>query len=164
MGMPEYRPAAVCKRGHLITDDTTRHGAVGQRCTTCGAPVLTACPACGFRIRGDYYVEGVAVIGFGPSDPPNFCDKCGSAFPWVDRQGRIYELQNRLDDEQLDPASELLAREQLDALLNADIDEEEAARRWKKVRELAPGLWEKSGARAIIESLATAYIRTHAGF
>jgi hypothetical protein len=161
--MGTYRPAAVCKRGHLITDDATRHSEVGERCTKCGAPVLTACPTCGHRIRGDYYVEGVAAIGFAPADPPNFCDKCGSAFPWVDRQGRIYELQNRLDDEDLDTASELIAREQLEALLDVDMDDEEAVRRWKKVKELAPGLWDKSGARSIIESLATAYIRSHVG-
>ena len=98
------------------------------------------------------------------SDPPNFCDRCGSAFPWVDRQGRIFELQNKLDDEHLDQATELLVREQLEALLNADIDDEEAARRWKKIKELAPGLWEKSGVRNIIESLVTAYVRAQAGF
>jgi len=51
----------------------------------------------------------------------------------------------------------------LEALLNADLDEEEAVRRWKKIKELAPGLWEKSGARSIMESLATTYIRTHVG-
>jgi hypothetical protein len=162
--MGTYRAAAVCKRGHLITDDTSRHPEIGQRCTKCGAPVLTACVECGHRIQGDYHVEGVATIGFAPADPPNFCDECGAAFPWVDRQGRIYELQNRLDDEHLDSSSELIAREQLEALLNVDIDDEEAVQRWKKVKELAPGLWEKSGARTIIESLATAYIRAHAGF
>lgn len=161
--MGTYRPAAVCKRGHLITDDATRHGEVGARCTKCGAPVLKACPECGHRIRGDYYVEGVVVLGAKAAPPPNFCDKCGAAYPWVDRQGRIYELQNRLDDEDLDPASELLAREQLEALLNADIDDEEAVRRWKRIKELAPGLWEKSGAQSIIESLATAYVRAHIG-
>lgn len=161
--MGTYRPAAVCRRGHLITDDTTRGAEVGERCTKCGAKVLTACPDCGFRIRGDYHVEGVLDLT-GPDDPPNFCDKCGAAFPWVDRQGRIYELQNRLDDEDLDSASELIVREQLEALRDTEIDEEEAAQRWKKVKDLAPGLWEKTGARSIIESLATAYIRSHAGF
>jgi hypothetical protein len=82
----------------------------------------------------------------------------------VNRQGRIYELQNRLAEEDLDPASELIVREQLEALLDSDIEDEEAARRWSKVKELAPGLWEKSGARTIIDSLATAYIRKHVGF
>lgn len=159
-----YRPAAVCKRGHLITDDITRHPEVGKRCTKCGAPVLVACPECNARIRGEYHVEGVAILGGKAAPPPNFCDDCGAAFPWVNRQGRIYELQNRIDDEDLDPASELIVREQLEALLDSDIADEEAARRWGKIKELAPGLWEKSGARTIIESLATAYIRAHVGF
>jgi hypothetical protein len=160
--MGSYRQAAVCRRGHLITDDVSRHPEVGVRCTKCGAAVLVACPDCGHRIRGAYYVEGVVFLGE-PSPPPNFCDSCGAAFPWVDRQGRIYELQNLLDAEQLDSASELIVQEQLKALVNADIDDEEAVRRWKKVKELAPGLWEKSGARSIIESVATAYIRSHLG-
>ena len=60
-------------------------------------------------------------------------------------------------------SAELIVREQLEALLNADLDDEEAVRRWKKIKELAPGLWEKSGARSIMESLATTYIRTHVG-
>lgn len=160
--MGSYRPAAVCKRGHMISDDLVLMPEVGERCVKCGAPVLKACPECGHRIRGDYYVEGL--FGASTAPTPNFCDKCGVGFPWVDRQGRIYELQNRLDDEDLDSASELIAREQLEALLNADIEDEEAVRRWRKLKELAPGLWEKSGARTIIESLATAYIRSHAGF
>jgi hypothetical protein len=58
----------------------------------------------------------------------------------------------------------LIVREQLEALLDSDIEEDEAARRWSKVKELAPGLWEKTGARTIIDSLATAYIRKHVGF
>jgi hypothetical protein len=145
----------------MITDDMILMPEVGERCTKCGAEVLTACPRCDFRIRGDYFVEGF--FGGEEAPRPNFCDKCGEAFPWVDRQGRIYELQNRLDDEHLDPADELLVREQLEALMSADIDDEEAVRRWRKIKDLAPGLWEKSGARRIIESVASAYIRSQIG-
>jgi hypothetical protein len=39
--------------------------------------------------------------------PPDFCIQCAKPFPWVSRQGRSYELMNLLDDEQLDPATEL---------------------------------------------------------
>jgi len=47
---------------------------------------------------------------------------------WTAR-GRIYELQNRLDDEELDSATELVVREQLEALTNPDLDEAEQVRR-----------------------------------
>jgi hypothetical protein len=149
--------AAICRRGHVITVRMEQFDQIGERCTTCGARILIACPECGHRLRGEYYVEGV--LGWSADTPrPSFCDKCGTAFPWVDRQGRIYELQNRLDDEGLDPAIELAVREQLDALLDPDMDEKEAARIWKRVIESAPGLWEKTGAKKIIESVATAYV------
>jgi hypothetical protein len=146
----------------MITDDLTCRGDTGERCTKCGAKVLRACPECGHRIRGDYHVEGVVAVGF-ETPVPSFCDRCGAAFPWVDRQGRIYELENRLDDEDISEGERLIVREQLEALLDADLDEREAARRWKKIRELAPGLWEKSGARSIIETLATEYVKRQIG-
>lgn len=161
--MGTYRSAAVCKRGHLISADLTREGEIGKRCTECGAVVLQGCPECGHRIRGDYHVEGVAGVGVPPDDPPSFCDSCGAAFPWVDRRGRIHELENRLDDEGLDPAVELAVREQLEALKDAEMDEKEAARRWGRVKELAPGLWEQSGAKKIIETLATEYVKRQVG-
>lgn len=134
---------------------------VGSRCPVCGAAVLTNCTGCG-RIRGDYDVPGVAMIGF-EWDPPQFCDQCGTPHPWVSRQGRIYELENLLDAENLDPAHELAAREQLRALANEDLDDEEQERRWKRVKRHAPGLFEKSGAQRIIESIATAAIRNQLG-
>jgi hypothetical protein len=84
------------------------------------------------------------VIGSSNYRPPDFCDNCGDAHPWVGRQGRIYELQNRLDSEQLDPADQLTVREQLEALLSADLDEDEQRRRWARVKKLAPQLWESS--------------------
>ncbi len=153
--MGEYRPAAVCRRGHTQTRDMT-YGEFGQRCSKCGAEVLVQCPACGKRIRGRYYVEGV--IGGEPDyTPPDFCDHCGAAYPWLGRQGRIYELQNRLDEEDLDPADELIVREQLEALVSPELDEEEQRRRWERVKRLAPKLWESS--QPLIETLVEATIR-----
>ena len=73
-------------------------GEVGERCPTCGANVLTGCPKCRTRIRGYYHVPGVTSFT-GDYTPPRFCDSCGAPFPWLDRQGRIFELENMLDDE-----------------------------------------------------------------
>lgn len=150
----EYRPAAICRRGHVQTEDIT-HGEFGPRCPQCGAEVLVQCPGCGKRIRGYYSTPGV--IAMFDYSPPDFCDLCGVAFPWLSRQGRIYELQNRLDDEKLDPADELAVREQLEALVSPDLDVAEQRERWGRVKKLAPRLWESS--QPIIETLAEAAIR-----
>jgi hypothetical protein len=68
-----------------------------------------------------------------------------------------------LDDEDLDDADELAVREQLRALADPNLEEDDERKRWERVRQLAPGLWEKSGARAIIETVASAAIRRHLG-
>lgn len=107
-------------------------------------------------------VPGVVAIGFA-YDPPDFCHECGAPFPWVGRQGRIYELENLLDGEDLDSADELAVREQLQALAGDDLDEEEQTRRWKRVKKLAPGLLQKGTAQRIFESVASAGIRSQLG-
>jgi hypothetical protein len=156
-----YLPAAICRRGHVITTNA-KSSLNMPRCSTCGAEVLTACPNCNNAIRGSYIVPGV--IGFGPDyTPPDFCGDCGNPFPWASRQARIYELMNLLDEEHLDPAAELAVREQLQALASADVDDEEQAGRWERVKRLAPSLWEKSGAQQIITTLVLAEARAHLG-
>lgn len=153
----EYKAAAVCTRGHVETT-VIDSSEVGQRCQECGAEILTGCPGCGHRIRGYLSVPGVMSWDT-DYKPPKFCDNCGRPFPWLDRQGRIYLLENMLDEEQLDPAAELEAREQLRALAQLDPDDEDAERRWKKIRGLAPGLWEKAGGREILQSVVSAGIK-----
>jgi hypothetical protein len=152
---PRYHTAAVCRRGHVESEVVEYAGAgeIPNRCARCGAEVLTACPSCETRIRG---AQGGV---YGAYSPPDFCDNCAAPFPWVSRQGRIYELMNLLDEEDLDPATELEVREQLEALTNPDIDEVEAERRWKRVREKAPAFWAKSGAQRILETVVTAAIK-----
>ena len=159
----EYRPAAICRRGHVMTRDATITSLATRRCQTCGAEVITRCPSCNGMIRGHYFVPGV--IGFGGNyTPPDFCADCGAPFPWASRQARIYELMNLLDEEELDPAAELTVREHLEALTDADLDEDEQGRRWERVKRLAPGLWERSGARTIIEIVVSAGIRSGLGW
>ncbi len=157
--MGSWRPAAVCRRGHVETTDITLREQIGSRCGKCGAEILTQCPACGSRIRGRYHVPGAA----GPDNynPPGFCDSCGAPFPWLDRQGRIYLLENILDDQELDAADELTVREELEALRNPDLSDEEAKRRWARVRELAPGLWEAG--KPILDSVVSAAIKAQMG-
>jgi hypothetical protein len=161
MGQSYYTSAAICRRGHVETTMTER-SEVLPRCARCGAEILTSCPECGHRIRGHHMVPGVINLG-AKYQRPDFCDACSNPFPWASRQGRIYELMNLLDGEDLDPASALEVREQLEALAEPEMDEKEAARRWQRVKERAPGLWEKSGARNILESVVSAAMKSALG-
>jgi hypothetical protein len=98
-----------------------------------------------------------------PSSRLNSCDGCGAPRPWVSREGRIYELENLLDAEDLDPADELAVHEQLQTLVSADLDEDEERRRWERARKYAPGVWEKTGARSILDSVISAAIKSQLG-
>jgi hypothetical protein len=157
-----YLPAAICRRGHVVTRDATSSLRT-DKCATCGADVLTECPNCGNIIRGSYIVPGL--IGFSEDyTAPDFCGDCGKPFLWASRQARIYELMNLLEAEGLDPAAELKVREQLQALAEADDEDEEAEEaRWQRVRRLAPTLWERSGAQQIITTLVLAEARVRLG-
>jgi hypothetical protein len=92
--MTAYTIAALCRRGHVIDLDTGGATELGF-CEKCGQRVINACPSCSKPILGP---EAIA-DAYGNLDSegwtrPEFCGDCGSAFPWVDRQGRIYQLEN----------------------------------------------------------------------
>src|SRR5689334_23102458 len=78
-----YRGAAICRRGDVETsylDPSRERAAIAGNCPTCGANVLSACPNCNLRIRGEMHVPGV--VGFSGTKRPSFCDGCGAAYPW----------------------------------------------------------------------------------
>jgi hypothetical protein len=136
-----------CRRGHFI--------GIGPEapwfCEDCGAPAVSACFNC---------MESVSARG-DPPRPPAFCAACGAAFPWVDRRARIYQLENLLGHEQLDMATELAVKEQLNALAEPDLSDDEQRERWARVRALAPGLWQSG--RTILEGLVSAAIKAQLG-
>jgi hypothetical protein len=154
-----YTKASYCKRGHWISWNIAKERA--DYCKTCGAVAIEGCPSCGASILGIEIDPAVVVIGGSVDPPPNFCRNCGAPFPWVGREGRIHELQNMLDRQELDPATELAVREQLDALASSDLEPAEEKKRWEKVKKLAPELW-VSG-RPILESLISAAVRQPLG-
>ena len=78
-------------------------------------------------------------------------------------EARICELQNRLDDEELDPATELLVREQLEALTNPDLDELEQVKRWQRIKNAAPDFLLKAATSPIVTSLVTAEAKKQLG-
>jgi hypothetical protein len=153
--------AMVCKRGHLITLESGE--GMPPYCSECGAEGVTECSSCEAPIAG-IAIENVDAHGNLDASGwtrPSFCNECGSAFPWIDRRERIYELQNRLDREQLDQGDALAAREQLEALADPNLTEDEQVKRWKRLRELAPKFWENS--QTVITDLVTAYAKRKLG-
>jgi hypothetical protein len=94
--------------------------------------------------------------------PGQFCHQCGSPYPWANRQARLYELENILqEDDTLTDADRLTLREQIEALMNPDLDETEEAERWKRLKKVAPTLLDAG--RAIVVSVASAYAQKQLG-
>jgi hypothetical protein len=53
--------------------------------------------------------------------------------------------------------------EQLEVLADPDLDEEEWAARWQRVKGLAPALWKKTGVQKIVVTLVTATAKRQLG-
>lgn len=135
-------------RGHVISvySEYEVFGHVPDRCALCGAEILKNCPVCGQPLLGahiadpghQYRVSIDADVLERQYRTPNFCTAaaCGAALPWADRTARIWEVENRLREEVDDEHRRLLLREHLTALLEPDLSDEEAARRWQHVREI----------------------------
>jgi hypothetical protein len=152
---PEYWSAAVCRRGHAVTSMVEHYvEALPERCAKCGSPVLKACGECGYRIRG-----GRSGFSGGRFEPPDFCDRCGSPHPWLSREGRLYLLQNILDEANVPEAEKLRAREQLEELTNPELDEDEQAQRWARFKKAAPTVWTAEQAQRIIGTIVEAGTR-----
>lgn len=155
------RAATVCRRGHpkeirLSAPPVAELGF----CTECGAPIIGRCPACGVRIRG---MERGLAGAMSKYVPPKFCDGCSEPLPWANRQDYIYQLENILDVEDIDPSTRLLVLEDLERLRTGnDLSEDKQIEIWKRVKDRAPGLFAGSALR-IIQSLATAYIEKRLG-
>jgi len=171
-----FRTAGICTRGHVLSR-VCEEADPGERCGICGAPVIRSCQACGTPIRGQREWEQFAAQLYEDSQPlrdtdwtpydeeyvcPSFCHQCGEPYPWVGRQERIWEIENRAQADGLDPGTALALREQLSALAET-YDDEAQVRIWKRVGELVPGLLEKSGVRQIAESIMTAYVQKQLG-
>jgi hypothetical protein len=72
-GETYFQAALICRRGHVLDSslspqelDYLRQ----QKCSTCGATCLKACPKCNFRIKGRLYVP--QVVSFRDFEPHSF--------------------------------------------------------------------------------------------
>lgn len=85
--MGYYDTAQVCLNGHVINDCVHRSPEFNKRfCPSCGESTITQCPNCKRAIEGDYYVPGIAVIGFSTKKAPEYCSHCGTALPWTEKR------------------------------------------------------------------------------
>ena len=74
----------VCLKGHVINNSYKEYPDNNKDyCDECGSETITECPSCGASVPGKKHVPNV--IAGGPTEPPNFCDSCGSGFPWTNK-------------------------------------------------------------------------------
>ena len=80
-----YATALACENGHLITAtlETSDKGA-DPFCPKCGAPTLSACPACSAAIRGHYSAPNVLALKTNYRRAA-YCYSCAAAMPWTGR-------------------------------------------------------------------------------
>ncbi|MEW1829397.1 DUF2321 domain-containing protein [Streptomyces sp. NPDC088196] len=153
--------AAVCRRGHVVEPNLSPRTWVEQsaatsstnypeKCTDCGAVVLTACISCGQPLPGgrpplyEYRVRP-------------FC-ACGAAMPWATRKERLYELQNIIEErEALSEADRLLVNEQIEALAREDLPEKQQNRAWQAIQRASPELMGYGG--EIVLTLMSEWVR-----
>jgi hypothetical protein len=91
-----------------------------------------------------------------------FCDACGSPMPWASRQARLWELENVLqEDPDLSEADRLTIAEQLDALREPDLSEDDQVERWRRIKKVAPSLL--GAGLNIFVSVTSAYVQTKLG-
>ena len=135
---PDYYSAAICRRGHVETMRIElKNQKIKAHCEKCGTLILTSCPSC------EKAIQGAPTGAMGSYPKPDFCTYCGSPFPWVSRQARLYQLQNLLDGQEgLSEADRLTIQEQIQALTKSDIADEEQVKRWKMIKKANPTVFE----------------------
>ncbi|WP_378099601.1 DUF2321 domain-containing protein [Cellulomonas sp. T2.31MG-18] len=159
-----YEGAAICRRGHVETpyiDPSRERPVIAENCPECGARVLTSCPSCRLRIRGEMFVPGV--IGFGDFKRPSFCDGCGAAYPWATRAERIYELENLLDEEEIDEADRVVVQGDLARLRTQEMNASDEKHAWERVVERSGAALSSGPVQRVLEGLVSAAIRHQLG-
>jgi predicted nucleotide-binding protein len=77
----------ACMNGHIITDSALTYPAqLKPCCPRCGEKTITMCPKCETNIQGFHHIPGVGHPGC--SQPPAYCHKCGTAYPWAASNGK----------------------------------------------------------------------------
>ena len=125
-----YQDAQICKNGHIRNAHSNAHPEQSEQyCSTCGEPVIHACPHCGNHIRGALHVQvpkyrfanrynplneeqNHQTICTGYPDQiakndislPYYCHNCGEPYPWtqarLETADKIVDMLDELDDVQ----------------------------------------------------------------
>lgn len=135
-----YGTAAVCRRGHVASNDLRLSATHATRCTECGSDLVYQCLACGTPVRGEYFVGGV--ISFATWGPQDFCHACGDPLPWASWSSRLTALDNVAEHADLDPATRRRVASVLEEIgrdgEGYDLASEVAA--WTRLVDLWPGV------------------------
>jgi hypothetical protein len=75
----DHCDAQICLKGHVLHCDGTSFSS-GVYCTKCGARCIDECPEC------QEPIHGMNIFEVGPYFPPQFCHKCGHAYPWMEER------------------------------------------------------------------------------
>lgn len=150
-----HQAMAICKRGHKYSTrlDPAKNDFAPDKCTTCGKEILVKCPNCDCRIRGNKV--GGGYFDFEEADAPGFCDNCGHLFPWATREQRIFELENRLDVDEIDEEDRKIIGQELAKLVNPDLPAEEEQRIWNKISEKAGQTFRNPVVIEVIQGIAS---------
>lgn len=162
-GESYHQGAAYCRRGHGITQHIkpTEPANVPDKCTRCGARVLSACGFCNLRIRGKHYSP--MVLSVTAADRPSFCDGCGGAYPWATREERVFELENLLDEEEIDDADRVVVQDHLARLRSETLSEKEERQAWAAIKERGGEALKSGAVQRVLEGLVSAAIRSQVG-
>jgi hypothetical protein len=147
-----YDTAQVCRNGHVITDEAAS-SPVERRafCGRCGAGTVMSCEDCDAPIRG--YYHAYMATAFPMTEPPAFCESCGSPYPWTSKGlEAARELAQELEG--LDDVERIGLRDSLGDLVADTPRTELAALRVKKLLAKA-GKGGADALRSILVSIAT---------
>lgn len=158
-----FQGSAICVRGHQFSTrlEPKEPEFIPDKCTTCGKEILVKCPNCNNRIRG--HKAGNGLFEFNDIPNPGFCDVCAYLFPWASRADKIYELENRLDAEDIDEDNRKIINTELEKLINPNLSEEDQHRIWARVSEKAGQALRNPAVTQLIENIASKVIVARMG-
>jgi hypothetical protein len=149
--------AAICRRGHVVSNDALAEVEARRRCGECGARVFTACPGCEAPVLGPLRHAVYAVAW----KPDEFCWHCGLPCPWASQASIANHIENLLEEQPDLPDGDRRAlAEQLKSLRepagNAEVERRQI-RALEAFKRLAPKAWER--ALPLVMTIATAEIK-----
>lgn len=100
-----YDTAQICENDHVITSMARANPQYTRKfCSTCGEKTITSCQdsTCNAPIKG-YYTHP-NVVSFLSYQKPNFCDNCGTPYPWTFRANKaaseLIDLEDNIASEE----------------------------------------------------------------